>query len=166
MGCGEPVSSSRFRLEDTDRGPDTLTNHAGGHHLRLLSWRRHATACRMPTAGTRSNEVARPCSSRFESMKKRDGHHGFVLFVLLCQIACLTMVAFAEHVVRHSKWVGVVFGFSFLFGLILSLGAFGTWRNRSDESSLLDFFQANPAYLAIALATAGEMASMLLLKPG
>lgn len=99
-------------------------------------------------------------------MKKRDGHHGFLLVVLLCQIASLTMAAFAEHVVWHNKWVGVVFGFSFLFGLILSLGAFGMWRNHRDESSLLDFFQANPLYLAIALATAGEMATMLLLKPG
>jgi hypothetical protein len=112
------------------------------------------------------NGVAGPCSSRLISMKKRNGHHGFLQVVLLCQIACLTMVAFAEPMVRHSKWVGVVFGFSFLFGLILSLGAFGMWRQRSDASSLLDFFRENPAYLAVALATAGQMASMLLLKPG
>ena len=75
------------------------------------------------------------------------------------------MVAFAERVVRHNKWAGVLFGFSFLFGLILSLGALGTWLQRSDKSSLLDFLQANPAYLVVVLATAGELATMLLLNP-
>ena len=76
------------------------------------------------------------------------------------------MFAFAEDLVRHSKWVGALFGFSFLFGLILSLGFYGMWRERSDELSLLRFLQANTAYLAVAIATAGEAASILLVKPG
>jgi hypothetical protein len=99
-------------------------------------------------------------------MKKRNWHHGFVLVVLLCQIACLTMIAFAEHVVRHNKWVGALFGFSFLLGFILSLGFFGMWRQRSDELSLFGLFQAYPVYLAVAIATVGELASMLLVKSG
>jgi hypothetical protein len=98
-------------------------------------------------------------------MKKRDAHHAFVLIVLLCQIACLTITAFAERVVQHNKWVGVLFGFSFLFGLVLSLGTLGAWLQRGDKSSLLDFLQENPACFAVALATAGEMTTMLLLRP-
>ncbi len=99
-------------------------------------------------------------------MKKRNWQHGFVSVVLSCQIACLTMFAFAEDLVRQNKWVGALFGFSFLFGLVLSLGFYGMWRERSDELSLFRFLQANPVFLAVAIATAGQTASILLLKPG
>lgn len=70
--------------------------------------------------------------------------------------------AFAEDLVRQSKWVSALFGFSFLFGLILSLGFYGMWRERRDELSLFSFLQTDPIYLAVAIATAGQAASILL----
>lgn len=76
------------------------------------------------------------------------------------------MFAFAEDLIWQSKWVGALFGFSFLFGLILSLGFYGMWRQRSDELSLLRFLQVHPLYLAVVIATAGEAASILLVKSG
>jgi hypothetical protein len=99
-------------------------------------------------------------------MKRHNWEHGFVSVVLLCQIACLTMFAFAEDLIRQSKWVGAFLGFTFVFGLILSLGFYGMLRERSDELSLFRFLQAEPVYLAVAIATAGQAASILLVKSG
>jgi hypothetical protein len=49
-----------------------------------------------------------------------------VSVVLVFQVTFLVTLAFAEHIVRHNRWIGAGFGFSFLFGLILSVGFLGT----------------------------------------
>ncbi|MBN3793226.1 hypothetical protein [Burkholderia sp. Ac-20353] len=94
-------------------------------------------------------------------MKKNDQRHPAVLVVLASQIACLTIFAFAEEFVEKSKWMGAWFGLSFLFGLILTRGHIGMWRNCSDERSLVAFLMENPTYLAVAIATLGQLVAIL-----
>lgn len=94
-------------------------------------------------------------------MKKNDHQHLAVLVVLVSQAAFLATLAFAEHVVRHSKWVGAGFGFSLLFGLIFSVGFLGMWRACVDDKDFFDFLRANPFHLAVVIATAGQLAAVL-----
>ncbi|MPW08825.1 hypothetical protein GCT19_24735 [Paraburkholderia sp. CNPSo 3155] len=72
------------------------------------------------------------------------------------------MFAFAEHLVRHNKWIAAGFGFDLLFGLILSVGFVGTWRARSIDSDFLGLLLANPVELAVVIATAGQLVAILL----
>ncbi|MBB5414145.1 membrane protein YdbS with pleckstrin-like domain [Paraburkholderia atlantica] len=95
-------------------------------------------------------------------MKKDNQQHIAVLVVLISQIAFLTMFAFAEHLVRHNKWIAAGFGFDLLFGLILSVGFVGTWRARSIDSDFLGLLLANPVELAVVIATAGQLVAILL----
>jgi hypothetical protein len=95
-------------------------------------------------------------------MEKNDQQQFAVLVVLIFQIAFLTAFALAEHVVRHNRWVSAGFGFSFLFGLILSVGFFGMWRSRVADSDFLGFLLANPVHLAVVIATAGQLLAILL----
>lgn len=94
-------------------------------------------------------------------MKDNDQRHPVAWIVLASQIACLATFAFAEDLVMKSKWIGAWFGFSFLFGLILTRGYLGMWRNRSDETSLVGFLLAHPTYLAVTVATLGQAAAIL-----
>ncbi|MGU7773926.1 hypothetical protein ACV229_27575 [Burkholderia sp. MR1-5-21] len=65
----------------------------------------------------------------------------------------------------RSRWMGAWFGFSFLFGLILTRGYIGMWRNRSDETSIVGFFLDHPTYLAIVVATLGQAIAILVGHP-
>ncbi|EDZ99873.1 hypothetical protein BH160DRAFT_4798 [Burkholderia sp. H160] len=94
-------------------------------------------------------------------MKKNNRQHLAVLVVLIFQIAFLAMFAFAEPVVRHNRWVGAGFGFSFLFGLILSVGFLGMWRTRTGDSDFFGFLLANPVDLAVVIATVGQLVAIL-----
>ena len=94
-------------------------------------------------------------------MKDNNQRHPAVLVVLASQIACLTMFAFAEEFVERSKWMGAWFGFSFLFGLVLTRGYIGMWRNQNDEAGVVRFFLKNPTYLAVAIATLGQLVAIL-----
>ncbi|MGF6654009.1 hypothetical protein OKW34_004598 [Paraburkholderia youngii] len=95
-------------------------------------------------------------------MKKDNQQHIAVLVVLISQIAFLAMFAFAEHVVRHNKWIAAGFGFDLLFGLILSVGFVGTWRARAIDSDFFGLLLANPVELAVVIATAGQLVAILL----
>ena len=95
-------------------------------------------------------------------MTKNNQQHLAVLVVLIAQIAFLALFALAEHVVRHNRWVGAGFGFSFLFGLILSVGFVGMWRMRAEDSTFFGFLLANPVDLAVVVATAGQLVAMLI----
>ena len=97
-----------------------------------------------------------------QPMEKNNQQQFAVLVVLILQIAFLATFALAEHVVRHNRWVSAGFGFSFLFGLILSAGFFGMWRLRADDSDFLRFLLANPVELAVVTATAGQLVAILL----
>ena len=94
-------------------------------------------------------------------MKGDDQRHPVVLIVLSSQIACLATFAFAEEFVVKNRWMGAGFGLSFLFGLILTRGYIGMWRNRSDEISLVGFLRENPTYFAVLTATLGEAVAIL-----
>jgi hypothetical protein len=95
-------------------------------------------------------------------MKKNNQQHLAELVVLIAQIVFLAVFALAEHVVRHNRWVAAGFGFSFLFGLILSVGFFGMSRARAADSTFFGFLLANPVDLAVVIATAGQLAAILL----
>jgi hypothetical protein len=58
-------------------------------------------------------------------------YHPGMLIVLAAQVVCLSAFSFAANLLTHDKWLSVMLGFSLLFGLILSLGFFGTWSGRS-----------------------------------
>jgi hypothetical protein len=62
-----------------------------------------------------------------------------------------------------SKGFGVVLGFSFLFGLIRSLGLYGTWREFRGEVSPQTLFNTNVVDFALAIGTAGEWATILVM---
>jgi hypothetical protein len=95
-------------------------------------------------------------------MKKNNQQHLAVLVVLAFQVAYLATFAFAEHIVRHNRWIGAGFGFSFLSGLIFSVGFFGMWRERVVDTDFFSFLLANPVHLAVLIATAGQIAAILL----
>jgi hypothetical protein len=95
-------------------------------------------------------------------MEKNNQQHPAVLVVLISQITLLATVAFAEHIVRHNRWVEAGFGFSFLFGLIVSVGFLGMYRERVVEWGFWGFLLANPLHMAVAIATAGQIVTILL----
>jgi hypothetical protein len=99
-------------------------------------------------------------------MSKCNQFHPGVVIVLCCQLVCLGSFACAADSIGHSKWLGGILGFSFLFGLILSVGFFGDWAKVKDEVDLLTFLGSNPLYLTVAIATIGEMMTILLVPPG
>jgi hypothetical protein len=95
-------------------------------------------------------------------MYKLKQYHPGVLAVLSSQLVCLAAFAWETNGLTHNKWVQVLLGFSLLAGLILSLGFFGTWLKFKDDVKLHVFLSANPIYSAIAVATLGEVATILL----
>ena len=95
-------------------------------------------------------------------MHKSNQCHPGVLVVLCCQLVCLGTFAYAADSIGHSKWLGGILGFSLLFGLILSVGLFGAWTKVKDEVDLRTFLGTNPLYSAVAVATIGEMVTILL----
>ncbi|KAA1001758.1 hypothetical protein FVF58_38795 [Paraburkholderia panacisoli] len=95
-------------------------------------------------------------------MYKLEQYHPGVLAVLFSELICLAAFAWETNAPIHNKWVEVLLGFSLLSGLILSLGFFGTWLKFKDEVKLNSFLSANPIYSAIAIATLGEVATILL----
>jgi hypothetical protein len=100
--------------------------------------------------------------SNFRQLMNNNYQQLVVSVVLASQVAFLALFAFAEHVVRYNRWIGAGFGFSFLFGLILSVGFLGAWRQRASDQGLFGFLLASPAELAVAIATVGQIAAILL----
>jgi len=89
-------------------------------------------------------------------------YHPGELAVLAMQVLCLCVFAFAPDSFNHSKLLSAAIAFSLLFGLLLSLGFFGTWRQFRDEVGLWTFLNTNPVESAVAIATAGEALAILL----
>lgn len=94
--------------------------------------------------------------------KNNQPQHLAVLVVLISQVTLLATVAFAEHIVRHNRLVEAGFGFSFLFGLIVSVGFVGMYRERVVELGFWGFLLANPLHMAVVIATAGQIVTILL----
>jgi hypothetical protein len=92
-------------------------------------------------------------------------YHPGVLLVLASQLLCLSAFAFASDSVGHDKWLSVPIAFSLLFGLILSLGFFGTWSQFRDDIDLWTFLNTNPVESAVAIAAAGEALAILMGPP-
>ncbi|HEV3422817.1 MAG TPA: hypothetical protein VG105_03340 [Paraburkholderia sp.] len=92
-------------------------------------------------------------------------YHPGMLIVLAAQVVCLATFSFAADLLNNDKWLSVTLGFSLLFGLILSLGFFGTWSQFRDDIDLRTFFNTNPVESAIAVATAGEVIAILMMGP-
>jgi hypothetical protein len=92
-------------------------------------------------------------------------YHPGMLFVLAAQIVCLAAFSFAANHLDNDKWLSVTLGFSLLFGLILSLGFFGTWSQFRDDIDLWTFLNTNPVESAVAIATAGEVIAILMMGP-
>jgi hypothetical protein len=92
-------------------------------------------------------------------------YHPGMLLVLAAQIVCLAAFSFAAHLLDNDKWLSLTLGFSLLFGLILSLGFFGTWSRFRDDIDLWTFLNTNPVESAIAIATAGEVIAILMMNP-
>jgi hypothetical protein len=93
----------------------------------------------------------------------RGAHNLGALVVLFFQIIFLAAFAVSSDIVEHNRWFQIILSFSMLFGLILSLGFYGMWRNRKDEVDLGTFLRTHPIYLAVAIATAGEIATIILI---
>jgi len=79
-------------------------------------------------------------------------------------LLCLSAFAFSPESLDHNKWLSAAIAFSLLFGLILSLGFFGTWNQFRDDIGLWTFLNTNPVESAVAIAAAGE-AIAILAKP-
>jgi hypothetical protein len=92
-------------------------------------------------------------------------YHPGMLVVLASQIVCLAAFSFAANLLSSDKLLSVTLGFSLLFGLILSLGFFGTWSQFRDDIDLRTFINTNPVEAAIAIATAGEVVAILAMSP-
>jgi hypothetical protein len=89
-------------------------------------------------------------------------YHPGVLAVLASQLLCLSAFAFGADGVAHDRWLSLPIAFSLLFGLILSLGFFGTWSQFRDDIDLSTFFNTNPVESAVAIATVGEALAILM----
>ena len=93
-------------------------------------------------------------------------YHPGILVVLAVQLLCLSAFAFSPDSLNHNKWLSAGIAFSLLFGLILSLGFFGTWNQFRDDVGLWTFLNTNPVDSAVAIATAGEVLAILLKRLG
>ncbi|HEV7835783.1 MAG TPA: hypothetical protein VGP09_20740 [Caballeronia sp.] len=109
------------------------------------------------------NRYERSRMSRSFTYKGVQYHPG-LLVVLAVQLLCLSAFAFSPASVDHNKWLSAAIAFSLLFGLILSLGFFGTWNQFRDDIGLWTFLNTNPVESAVAIAAAGE-ALAILAKP-
>jgi hypothetical protein len=89
-------------------------------------------------------------------------YHPGLLAVLAVQVLCLSAFAFAPGTLDHNKWLSAAIAFSLLFGLILTLGFFGTWNDFKDDVGLWTFLNTNPVESAVAIATAGEVLAILM----
>jgi hypothetical protein len=89
-------------------------------------------------------------------------YHPGVLAVLASQLLCLSAFAFGADGIVHDKWLSLPIAFSLLFGLILSLGFFGTWSEFRDDIDLWTFLNTNPVESAVAIAAAGEALAILM----
>jgi hypothetical protein len=89
-------------------------------------------------------------------------YHPCVLVVLAVQLLCLSAFAFSPESLNHDKWLSAAIAFSLFFGLILTLGFFGTWNQFRDDIGLSTFFNTNPVESAVAIATVGEVLAILL----
>ncbi len=107
------------------------------------------------------NRYERSRMSRSFTYKGIQYHPG-VLAVLATQLLCLCVFAFAPESFNHNKWLSAAIAFSLLFGLLLSLGFFGTWNQFRDDVGLWKFLNVNPVESAVAIATAGEALAILL----
>jgi hypothetical protein len=107
------------------------------------------------------NRYERSRMSRSFTYKGIQYHPGMIL-VLASQLLCLSVFAFAGDSVSHDKWLSVPIAFSVLFGLILTLGFFGTWSQFRDDIDLWTFLNTNPVESAVAIATAGEALAILM----
>lgn len=92
-------------------------------------------------------------------------YHPGMLIVLASQVVCLATFTLSANLLNNDKLLSVLLGFSLLFGLILSLGFFGTWSQFRDDIDLWTFINTNPVESAIAIATAGEVVSILAMAP-
>jgi hypothetical protein len=117
-----------------------------------------------PKGKTMGNRYERSRLSRSFTYKGIQYHPGMLL-VLAAQIVCLAAFSFAPHLLDNEKWLSLTLGFSLLFGLILSLGFFGTWSRFRDDIDLWTFLNTNPVESAIAIATAGEVIAILMMSP-
>jgi hypothetical protein len=90
-------------------------------------------------------------------------YHPGSLVVLGVQLLCLSAFAFSPDSLDHNKWLSAAIAFSLLFGLILSLGFFGTWNQFRDDIGLWTFLNTNPVESAVAIAAAGEVLAILLI---
>ena len=111
------------------------------------------------------NRYERSRMSRSFTYKGVQYHPG-VLVVLAAQLLCLSALAFSPGSLDHNKWLSAAIAFSLLFGLILSLGFFGTWNQFRDDIGLWTFLNTNPVESAVAIATAGEVLAILLIPLG
>src|SRR5271156_5571926 len=84
---------------------------------------------------TMGNRYERSRMSRSFTHKGIQYHPG-VLAVLATQLLCLCVFAFAPDSFNHNKWLSAAIAFSLLFGLLLSLGFFGTWTQFRDDVGL------------------------------
>jgi hypothetical protein len=109
------------------------------------------------------NRYERSRMSRSFTYKGVQYHPG-LLVVLAVQLLCLSAFAFSPGSLDHNKWLSAAIAFSLLFGLILSLGFFGTWNQFRDDIGLWTFLNTNPVESAVAIAAAGE-AIAILVKP-
>ena len=108
------------------------------------------------------NRYERSRMSRSFTYKGVQYHPG-MLVVLATQLLCLSAFAFSPGSLNHSKLLSAAIAFSLLFGMILSLGFFGTWNQFRDDVSLWTFLNTNPVESAVAIATAGEALAIWLI---
>ncbi|ANB74956.1 hypothetical protein AYM40_21185 [Paraburkholderia phytofirmans OLGA172] len=95
-------------------------------------------------------------------MYKFRQYHPGVLTTLSCQLICLAAFSWNANASGHEKWLEILLGSSLVAGLILSLGFFGVWLRFKSEVDLHKFLSTNPVYLAIAIATLGEVLTIML----
>lgn len=111
------------------------------------------------------NRYERSRMSRSFTYKGVQYHPG-ILVVLATQVLCLSAFAFSPASLNHNQWLSAAIAFSLLFGLILSLGFFGTWNQFRDDVSLWTFLNTNSVESAVAIATAGEALAIWLIPLG